>query len=464
MNGYTQPALDKDRVQSVVVSAALASDIACLIALPGLVSSLDEPYRTVAAILVERHRQGKYTDRNVLAGALAQRPLRRCRPDGRTQELTADQVLALLPETAPAPGQAEAYLEVLQQDRERRRQEELQARMSEAWTRHSNNPEQLLKAIEQIAADARGSQAPGIDRYPSELLEIIPYAAELEERQRGCEFLGLDSGFQHINNLCNGLDTGLFVLAARPGEGKTTLVWQMCYQAAKLNQVPVIFVSMEQSKQELRAKALARLADVEYRHLLRGRLQATDTEVMSKVYQAFDEYAGISQYLTIVEADEMTTLKALEEIVVGKMRQRGAKRCLVAVDYMQILPLSAEEADLVKTPKDKLDRHVSGLRRLARDLNASVIGISSENRAGYDSKTLDVFKESGGIEYSADIAAILTHDKKGSTPADGEYRVEDLHIVKNRNGERGVVRFKFDAPRAKFVETERRDFTEEVGE
>src|SRR5262249_5360926 len=160
---------------------------------------------------------------------------------------------------------------------ERRRRDELRVRMEAAFTQHADNPEQLLEEVRQIAADARGS-GPSADRYPSELLEIIPYAAALEECQRGCEFQGLDSGFQHLNYLCNGLDTGLFVLAAKPGEGKTTLVWQMCCQAAAINQVPVIFVSMEQSKWELRAKALARLAKVQYRHLLRGKLQAGDPD------------------------------------------------------------------------------------------------------------------------------------------------------------------------------------------
>jgi replicative DNA helicase len=107
---------------------------------------------------------------------------------------------------------------------------------------------------------------------------------------------------------------------------------------------------------------------------------------------------------------------------------------------------------------------MSALRRLARDLNAAVIAISSENRAGYGSKKMDVFKESGGIEYSADIAAVLTGVKPGSGPgsATSEYRLEDLNIVKNRNGERGVVRFKFYAARAEFVEVEKRELSEEA--
>lgn len=79
-----------------------------------------------------------------------------------------------------------------------------------------------------------------------------------------------------------------------------------------------------------------------------------------------------------------------------------------------------------------------------------MVCISSENRAGYKDKALSVFKESGGIEYSADIAAVMTKDKASSS---SEARVLDLNIVKNRNGECGVVKFKFLTGTARFVET-----------
>jgi hypothetical protein len=51
-----------------------------------------------------------------------------------------------------------------------------------------------------------------------------------------------------------------------------------------------------------------------------------------------------------------------------------------------------------------------------------------------------VFKESGGIEYSSDIAAILTHDREKSRAADGKHRIVDFSILKNRNAELHLVR------------------------
>jgi replicative DNA helicase len=53
-----------------------------------------------------------------------------------------------------------------------------------------------------------------------------------------------------------------------------------------------------------------------------------------------------------------------------------------------------------------------------------------------------VFKESGNIEYTCDIAMILTRSKQADA-ANSEFRSLDLNVVKNRNGECGIVKFRF---------------------
>ena len=102
---------------------------------------------------------------------------------------------------------------------------------------------------------------------------------------------------------------------------------------------------------------------------------------------------------------------------------------------------SARDSGRVTSAKDRIDLHVSALRRLARQLDSPVLAISSENRQGYTSRKLDVFKESGGIEYSADIAIVMTNDKEATRTADGKSRPLSLllrrNIVKNRNGAPG---------------------------
>jgi replicative DNA helicase len=452
---FLRPAFDPDEVQAAVLRAALGGDAACLARLPGLLPALDEPYRAAADELLRLRRQQPFVDHNVLGGALARRRLVHTTAEGRREELTAGQVMALIGNTAAPPGQAEAYLALLADERERRRRREQQAWVEDAVARHAADPRLLAQELLRAADRAAGAGA--ADRHPSELRELIPYARFLQEQQSGAPFQGLDSGFEHLNNLCNGLDTGLFVVAARPGEGKTTLVWQMCGQAAARNSVPVLFISFEQSKRELRAKALARLGGLPYRHVLRGRLRAGDPDEWAALLGALDAYAAVAPRLTVVEADDGTTVEVIRELVADQVARAGAARCLVAIDYLQAIPLAETDAGRVTSTKDRVDLHVSALRRLARDLNVSVLCISSENRAGYKSKALDVFKESGGIEYGADLAAVLTRDKGAAGAAPDEWRGQALNVVKHRNGECGVIKFRFYTKRAEFVETAREE-------
>ena len=209
---------------------------------------------------------------------------------------------------------------------------------------------------------------------------------------------------------------------------------------------------------ELRAKALARISKLNYRHLLRGGLRSDNPEDRGKLLHALKQYSQISKCLTLVEGDEKTTVDKIYDLAAAKMSQ--SSRCLIVVDYLQKLPLRDGDGPKVNSTKDSIDIHVSALRRIARDLNSPVLAISSENRAGYKSKNLDVFKESGEIEYSADIAAILSN-ATGETPPNAEYRLMDLNIVKNRNGETGIVKFKAYLQHSNFVEVGKAQLPEE---
>ena len=84
------------------------------------------------------------------------------------------------------------------------------------------------------------------------------------------------------------------------------------------------------------------------------------------------------------------------------------------------------------------------LKRISRDFKIPVLAISSLNRASYDkSINMTGFKESGGIEYSADVLFGL--QLKGVEGQDFDVekakiknpREIELKILKNRNGKTG---------------------------
>ena len=75
-----------------------------------------------------------------------------------------------------------------------------------------------------------------------------------------------------------------------------------------------------------------------------------------------------------------------------------------------------------------------------------VVGLASQNRAqgpgkGNSAAALDSLKESGDLEYSADVVLFLTHDKEQlmTPPA----RAIKLTVAKNRNGDTGDINLVF---------------------
>ena len=79
-----------------------------------------------------------------------------------------------------------------------------------------------------------------------------------------------------------------------------------------------------------------------------------------------------------------------------------AKAPVVCLDYLQIVPTSRESTKL------GVDDSVRKLKKFQRDTNTTFIVISSFNRTNYtQSVSFESFKESGNIEYTADVVWAL---------------------------------------------------------
>jgi replicative DNA helicase len=285
-------------------------------------------------------------------------------------------------------------------------------------------------------------------------------AALADRRADGRTWLGLDSGFRHLNEVTNGLTEGLFILAGAPSTGKTTLAKQVADSVAAAEKVPVLFWSFEQSKEELRIKSLARLGQVDSRAIWKGR---TDADTWAKVERAAEAYRrGPGRWLTLIEAGRTDTVEAIRAAALMAKHKAGDKPVLLVLDYLQIIPGGPDAPDTVR---ERVDYVLSELRRLSRDLKSPVLVISSENREAYKGNnrpTLAALKESGGIEYSADAVLCLWRDKTetdrmeqdrlGRAPGDPKTIRVEAHVLKNRNGELSRVKLDFTPAMAVFHE------------
>ena len=441
------PLRDFEEIQQRVLAAAVQGDPIVISELSIVRAGLDEPYKTLATIVCDSWLEQGFIDLAILKAKAS--ALKVSNP--RAKELPIAAVVESLAGVPILPGEAAGYLPLLREQIVSRQAKDLKTKLVAAISDKDCNSETLLHNLSKVIT----STSPTLDRkLPDNELKGLPeYVRSLQQKSNGGDFTGLDTGFQHLNRVCNGLGAGFHVISAQPGAGKTTFAWQIANQVAALARVPVVYINYEQSKAELREKTLSRITGIDTRHFRRGKLALEDPINKPKILTALGEYAvETAPHTTIVEADEKTTAFGIEMIVQGVLKKAGATSCLLVVDYLQLIPLSIDQVKSASNAMDRVTANVSALRRIARKLNVSVLAICSENRAGYKKKNLSVFKETGNIEYGADTASLL---KTSKTPGTEEFRCLDLHVVKNRNGETARIGYKFYQKTARFVEVDK---------
>ena len=265
----------------------------------------------------------------------------------------------------------------------------------------------------------------------------------------------------------------LIIIGAISSLGKTTYILQMADYIAKSGQDVLIF-SLEMSENELMAKSISRQTFIscginsDDLTLAKTSIGITSSDRWKNYFEAekehinkaVEEYTQSAKHIYIVEGCGDVTVDTISQQVRTHINLTH-RTPVVIIDYLQIVaPHSLRVSD-----KQATDYTVTSLKRLARDLKLPVIAISSFNRTSYSGAArMSAFKESGSIEYSADILMTLTF-KNATNEADTTIakavsnnirkpREIELTILKNRSGKTGsIIPYYFYAGFNTFVES-----------
>lgn len=220
------------------------------------------------------------------------------------------------------------------------------------------------------------------------------FSAEIEENKK---FANRKTGFSNVDN--NQIfKAGLYVIGATPAAGKTTFCWQLLDQLAQNGEL-CIFCSYEMARLELYSKTVASelfkldptttltAADIQ-----RGARSINFDNVISNLKAR----AGVK----VLELSDETVDDLLK--ILSPICKKADNPPVVVVDYLQIIPSNERDT------KRGIDDIVRKLKNFQRETNTTFIVISSFNRTNYNlSVGFESFKESGNIEYSADVVWAL---------------------------------------------------------
>lgn len=209
------------------------------------------------------------------------------------------------------------------------------------------------------------------------------------------------TGFRRLDELSGGLYPGLYVIAATSSLGKTTFSHQIADNLAAAGS-DVLFFSMEQSRLELVSKSIARMtAQADREHAVTS-LSIRKGVNNDAVRTAATQYKkNIADRLSIIEGNFNCNISFIGDYIRRYIKQNCCKP-VVVIDYLQILQPAEENKRA--TVKETVDNTVTELKRISREHDLTVFIISSVNRANYLTPIdFESLKESGGIEYTADV-------------------------------------------------------------
>ena len=227
----------------------------------------------------------------------------------------------------------------------------------------------------------------------------------------------------------------LYVVAARPGGGKSIFGVQAVHEMAKTGKTGILF-SMEMGKTEIYHRILSREANVDMGLISHRALGAREKGRMNDAARGV---AGLGGALIVDD-------RAKVSLAQMRARVRAAKRKgevgLVVVDYLGLVRPSSRSTDR----RVQVDEIAQGLKELAMDCQVPVVALSQLRRLdpGADGKTrkpvLGDLRESGGIENAADMVLLLHRDEADETQG----REMTGYVAKNRSGPQGVLYWKWD--------------------
>lgn len=266
-------------------------------------------------------------------------------------------------------------------------------------------------------------------------------------RIQGEAYKPYSTGMNELDDILDGgfiLQT-LAVLTAAPAAGKTTLAQQIFEGMG----VDTIFINLEMSKDQLRAKSLSRIisesgGDMSPNDILRGYKWTAEQRAM--VRSASEKFKNtVCPHMKYVRPRK-NTVKHIKKLIEGyavSYESIGKRAPIVVIDYLHLL--SGGKTDDAQTI---IKKAVKMLKDYAIDHNSIVFLISASNRdSNKDGKlTLESGRDSSAIEYSSDVQFALNHSKLFYAKKDKKKEIDVgellncderemvLQVLKNRMG------------------------------
>ena len=286
----------------------------------------------------------------------------------------------------------------------------------------------------------------------------------------------LKTGMQAFDDLLGGgiLRQSVVILTAAPGTGKTSLTQQI-FETMAANGVPVVFLNLEMSREQLLARSLSRMIhkqghSMNAADVLKG-YKWTEAQRIFVMEAAADYRKRIAPnfvYNPERMGNTYQSIGAVLERYGEMMKAQGRCAPVVVLDYLHIV-----QSDKKEDASEIIKATVQMLKDYAIKYDTFAFVLSASNRASNQKGTqsLESSRDSSGVEYSADYLISLNYKAlalKERKEDGNQYRADDpndmellqkqsprqmlVQVLKNRmNAAGGKLQLAFDSANSVFI-------------
>lgn len=359
---------------------------------------------------------------------------------GRAAGLSNDFLMQCM-DLAPTCTRAAEYAKAVLDGYQRRQLQALGEKLQTEALCAGSTADQLLTEARSTLDDL--ASTPGrcsVKSARDSLLDFMTFRAEVQQGKRQA----IRTGFPSLDRILGGFaQGGFYVMAARPGVGKSALGIALADMMARDRRV--LYVSLEMTEAELNARRVAAVSDITctFGKLLFGKTtEEQDAAIANACGKLYARKLQISAVSTL-------TVPELE------LQARNVGAEVVIVDYLGLL--SAEDKRL--SEYDRVTQISGDLKRLAKRLGCVVLALCQLNREsvsapGQDTRPrLSQLRSSGAIEQDSDGVLLLHRPEYGKTETPREASAPQqffVDVAKNRHGRTGTAELAWYAPVNRF--------------
>lgn len=311
------------------------------------------------------------------------------------------------------------------------RQEFVERKLQEASAEYLQNPNAETQA-KMLASIKKFTQ----EQTATDLNTREAFDEVIESLQREPDYL--PTTFKSLNSVIGGLRPGgMYVIAARPGIGKTMFALQLAYELAARQ--GILYFSLEMSRSELLKRIICAATNLTTDEVLGGKMNPANVAYLKKMQEKLHD--GI-----VIDDKPGLTVDRIRAVFSRANVLNPIKA--IFIDYLGLM----EDITKSSSRYEKVTNISNDIKRLARELNVPIVALHQLNREVEHRSNpmpgLADLRDSGAIEQDADVVMLLHRKMKQEVSDVLKVELEDklqVLIAKNRHGRMGLLKLHVDA-------------------